>query len=59
VIANKVAEGLIKHPDFIRRHFSMKNYAVSYFARFIPMGVLAVIMGCASTPSSKFYRAGA
>lgn len=33
----------------------MKINAVSYFSRFIPMGVLAVIMGCASTPSSKFY----
>lgn len=33
----------------------MKKYAVSFFTRFITMGVLAVIMGCASTPPSKFY----
>ncbi|BBO18813.1 conserved hypothetical protein [Candidatus Brocadia pituitae] len=33
----------------------MKNYAVSFLARFIPMGVLAVIVGCASTPPSNFY----
>lgn len=33
----------------------MKNYAVSLFARFIIMGTLAVITGCASTPPSKFY----
>lgn len=37
----------------------MKKYAVSYFARFIPLGVLAVIMGCASTPPSKFYTLNA
>lgn len=33
----------------------MKKYAVSFFTRFITMGVLAVIMGCASTPPSRFY----
>ena len=33
----------------------MKNYSVSYFARFILMGALAVIIGCASTQPSKFY----
>ena len=33
----------------------MKNYAVSCFARFIPIGVLAVSIGCASTPPSNFY----
>lgn len=33
----------------------MKNYAVSFFARFIMMGALAIIIGCASTQPSKFY----
>lgn len=33
----------------------MKKYAVSYFARFILIGALAVIFGCASTPPSNFY----
>ncbi|MCF6154019.1 MAG: membrane integrity-associated transporter subunit PqiC [Candidatus Brocadia sp.] len=33
----------------------MKNYAVSFFPRFIIMGALAVIIGCASTPPSRFY----
>lgn len=33
----------------------MKNYAVSFFARFIMMGTLAVIIGCASTQPSNFY----
>jgi uncharacterized lipoprotein YmbA len=33
----------------------MKNYAVSFFGRLIMMGVLAVIIGCASTQPSKFY----
>lgn len=33
----------------------MKKYAVSFFVRFIMMGALAVIIGCASTQPSKFY----
>jgi uncharacterized lipoprotein YmbA len=33
----------------------MKNYAVSFFVRFIMTGALAVIIGCASTQPSKFY----
>lgn len=33
----------------------MKNDAVSFFARCITMGALAIIMGCASTPPSRFY----
>lgn len=33
----------------------MKKYAVSYFARFILIGALAVIIGCASTPPANFY----
>lgn len=33
----------------------MKNDAGSFLTRFIPMGVLTVIMGCASTPPSSFY----
>ncbi|MDN3512556.1 MAG: PqiC family protein [Candidatus Jettenia sp.] len=33
----------------------MKNYAVSFFARFIILGALAIIVGCASTQPPKFY----
>jgi uncharacterized lipoprotein YmbA len=33
----------------------MKKHAGSFLARFIMMGALAVIMGCASTPPSSFY----
>ena len=33
----------------------MKNYSVSFFASFIMMGALMIIIGCASTQPSKFY----
>jgi uncharacterized lipoprotein YmbA len=40
---------------FYREAFSMKNYAGSFLARFILIGALALILGCASTPPSNFY----
>ncbi|TVM04320.1 MAG: hypothetical protein CV087_00035 [Candidatus Brocadia sp. WS118] len=33
----------------------MKNYAGSFLARFILIGALTLILGCASTPPSNFY----